>query len=86
MESDDKNVVPGFRKADPNIWFAIGSLLAARRAPIRTHWIWRNWLVEEHHKRTGHVFYGPPEIHLFDPLGDDPLVFAGSANFSLVSL
>jgi phosphatidylserine/phosphatidylglycerophosphate/cardiolipin synthase-like enzyme len=86
MESDDKNVVPGFRKADPNIWFAIGSLLGRKKRTDKNALDLENWLVEEHHKRTGHIFYVHQKFILIDPLSDDPLVFAGSANFSPASL
>jgi phosphatidylserine/phosphatidylglycerophosphate/cardiolipin synthase-like enzyme len=86
MESDDDNVVPGFRKADPNIWFAIGSLLGRKRRTDKNTLDLENWLVEQHHKSTGHVFYVHQKFFLIDPLGDDPLVFAGSANFSPASL
>lgn len=86
MESDDKNVVPGFRKADPNIWFSIGSLLGRKKRTDKNALDLENWLVEEHHKGAGHVFYVHQKFILIDPLGDDPLVFAGSANFSPASL
>jgi len=86
MESDEKNVVPGFRAADPNIWFAIGSLLGRKERTDKNALDLENWLVEQHHKSTGHVFYVHQKFILIDPLGDDPLVFAGSANFSPASL
>ncbi len=86
MENDDDNVVPGFRSADPNIWFAVGSLLGRKRRTDKQAMDLENWLVEAHHKPTGHVFYVHQKFILIDPLGDDPLVFAGSANFSPNSL
>lgn len=86
MEKDEKNVVPGFRKIDPNIWFAIGSLLGREKRTDKNALDLENWLVEQHHKSSGHVFYVHQKFILIDPLGDDPLVFAGSANFSPASL
>ncbi|MGE0283473.1 MAG: phospholipase D-like domain-containing protein [Rhizobiaceae bacterium] len=86
MESDKDNVVPGFRKADPNIWFAIGSLLGRKKRTDKDALDLENWLVEEHHRAKGNVFYVHQKFILIDPLGDDPLVFAGSANFSPASL
>lgn len=86
MEKDEDNVVPGFRKADPNIWFAIGSLLGRKERTDKNALDLENWLVEQHHKSSGHVFYVHQKFILIDPLGDDPLVFAGSANFSPASL
>ncbi|MBY3157707.1 hypothetical protein HFO56_35980 [Rhizobium laguerreae] len=86
MESDEKNVVPGFRKVDPNVWFAIGSLLGRKERTDKNALDLENWLVEQHHKSGGHVFYVHQKFILIDPLGDDPLVFAGSANFSPASL
>ncbi|WP_242216858.1 phospholipase D-like domain-containing protein [Shinella zoogloeoides] len=86
MESDEDNVVPGFRKADPNIWFAIGSLLGRKKRTDKNTLDLENWLVEQHHKSSGHVFYVHQKFILVDPLGDDPLIFAGSANFSPASL
>lgn len=41
---------------------------------------------EEHYRRRGHVFYVHTKIMLLDVLGEDPLVFTGSANFSPNSL
>ncbi|MBY3217742.1 hypothetical protein HFO21_25850 [Rhizobium laguerreae] len=86
MESDEKYVVPGFRKIDPNIWFAISSLLGRKERTERKALDLENWLVEQHHKSGGHVFYVHQKFILIDPLGDDPLVFAGSTNFSPASL
>jgi phosphatidylserine/phosphatidylglycerophosphate/cardiolipin synthase-like enzyme len=86
MENDEDNVVPGFRKADPNVWFAIGSLLGRKKRTDKEGLDLENWLVEQHHKSSGHVFYIHQKFILIDPLGDDPLVFAGSANFSPASL
>jgi phosphatidylserine/phosphatidylglycerophosphate/cardiolipin synthase-like enzyme len=86
MENDDKKVVRGFREADPNIWFAIGALLGRKRRTDKVGMDLENWLVESHHKASGHVFYVHQKFILIDPLGDDPLVFAGSANFSPNSL
>ncbi|RAR99352.1 phospholipase D-like domain-containing protein [Ensifer adhaerens] len=86
MEKDDKNVVPGFRKSDPNIWFAIGSLLGRKHRTDKNALDLENWLVEEHYRTFGNVFYVHQKFILIDPLGDDPLVFAGSANFSVQSL
>lgn len=86
MEKDEENVVPGFHRADPNIWFAVGSLLGRRRRTDKTAPDLENWLVEQHYRQRGHVFYVHQKFILIDPLGDDPLVFAGSANFSPASL
>ncbi len=86
MEKDDKNVIPGFRKADPNIWFAVGSLLGRKRRTDKKGLDLENWLVEQHYRSIGNVFYVHQKFILIDPLGDDPLVFAGSANFSVQSL
>jgi phosphatidylserine/phosphatidylglycerophosphate/cardiolipin synthase-like enzyme len=41
---------------------------------------------EEHYRRRGHIFYVHTKIMLVDVLGDDPLIFTGSANFSPNSL
>lgn len=86
MENDDKNVVPGFRKIDPNVWFAVGSLLGRKKRTDKSVPDLENWLVEQHHKSGGHVFYVHQKFILIDPLGEDPLIFAGSANFSPASL
>lgn len=86
MENDDDNVVRGIREKDPNIWFAIGSLLGRSKRTDKKGLDLENWLVEMHHKASGHVFYIHQKFIIIDPFGDDPLVFAGSANFSKTSL
>lgn len=86
MEKDKDNVVPGFRRTDPNVWFAIGSLLGRRRRTDENAIDLENWLVEKHFREEGNIFYVHQKFILIDPLGDDPLVFAGSANFSPNSL
>ena len=41
------------------------------------------WFKEEEHFRTrGHIFYIHTKYLLLDALGEDPLIFTGSANFS----
>ncbi|WP_186307057.1 phospholipase D-like domain-containing protein [Mesorhizobium amorphae] len=86
MEKDEDNVVPGFRAVDPNIWFAIGSLLGRKKRTDKNALDLENWLVEKHYRARGNIFYVHQKFILIDPLGDDPLVFAGSANFSAPSL
>ena len=88
MENDDKNIVPGLFRHDPNISVAVGAVLGrdGRQRDI-PGWDLQNWHKEIHFRGTkGHVFYIHQKFLVVDPLGDDPLVLAGSANFSPNSL
>jgi len=44
------------------------------------------FLLEDHHRHKGFVFFVHTKFLLIDPLSDDPLVCSGSANFSSNSL
>ncbi|MCR5860034.1 phospholipase D-like domain-containing protein [Mesorhizobium sp. J428] len=88
MEKDEDNILPALHEQDPNISVAVGSVLGRdgkqREIP---GWDLQNWHREIHFRGTrGHVFYVHQKFLVVDPLGDDPLVFAGSANFSEGSL
>ncbi|MDJ0947087.1 MAG: phospholipase D-like domain-containing protein, partial [Kiloniellales bacterium] len=37
---------------------------------------------EEHFRRRGHIFYVHTKYMLLDSLGEDPMIYTGSANFS----
>lgn len=46
-----------------------------------------NWFREEEHfRKKGHIFYIHTKFMLLDALGDNPLIFSGSANFSYSSV
>ncbi len=88
MEKDEDNILPALHLKDPNISVAVGSVLGrdGRQREI-PGWDLQNWHREIHFRGTrGHVFYVHQKFLVVDPLGDDPLVFAGSANFSKDSL
>jgi phosphatidylserine/phosphatidylglycerophosphate/cardiolipin synthase-like enzyme len=60
---------------DPDNRFAVGSLIAEDSALER-------WLDEQLTGLNTHVRYVHTKYMLIDPLGDDPIVVTGSANFS----
>jgi len=63
-----------------------GELTVRRKIP---EFELEKWYLEEElfrKKNEGHVFFVHTKFLLVDPLGDDPLVFSGSANFSSNSL
>ncbi len=49
-------------------------------------WKLASWFPEFHFRDQGNVFYVHLKFLLLDPMGDDPLVITGSANFSPNSL
>ncbi len=49
-------------------------------------WKLASWFPEFHFRDQGNVFYVHLKFLLLDPLGDDPVVISGSANFSPNSL
>lgn len=76
-------------KRDRDILISKGSTLGRdafqRKLP---GWELDKWFHDEEHFRgtRGHIFYVHTKYCLIDPLGDDPMVFSGSANFSANSL
>jgi phosphatidylserine/phosphatidylglycerophosphate/cardiolipin synthase-like enzyme len=74
---------------DPNLSAAYGSVLAdymegKKEFPATSLDEW--FLKEELFRKQGFVFFIHTKFLLIDPLGDDPLVITGSANFSTNSL
>jgi phosphatidylserine/phosphatidylglycerophosphate/cardiolipin synthase-like enzyme len=63
---------------------AHGELTLRREIPEFALERW--YLREELFRRQGHVFFVHTKFLLIDPLGEDPLLFTGSANFSSNSL
>lgn len=84
-------------KGSKNLQIAYGNVLGQRYVPnakgeltmrreIPEFELEKWFLEEEHYRRTGHVYFIHTKFLLVDPLGEDPLVFSGSANFSANSL
>ena len=76
-------------KGDPDVVAAYGALLGAyaegkKAFPATSLDDW--FLKEELFRKQGHIFFIHTKFLLIDPLGDDPLVCTGSANFSSSSL
>ncbi|MES2096779.1 MAG: phospholipase D-like domain-containing protein [Pseudomonadota bacterium] len=74
---------------DPNVSAAYGSILAdyakgKKAFPATSLDEW--FLKEELFRKQGFVFFIHTKFLLIDPLGEDPMVFTGSANFSTNSL
>lgn len=76
-------------KRDRDLLISMGSTLGRdafqRKIP---GWQLDKWFHDEEHFRgtQGHIFYVHTKYCLIDPLGEDPMVFSGSANFSPASL
>ncbi len=75
--------------ADPNVSAAYGSILAdyvdgKKTFPATSLDQW--FLKEELFRKEGFVFFIHTKFLLIDPLGNDPKLFTGSANFSSSSL
>jgi phosphatidylserine/phosphatidylglycerophosphate/cardiolipin synthase-like enzyme len=62
---------------------AIGGYLST---DVLTGYIERRWLAESSNSLSKNVKYVHTKYMLIDPLGDDPLVISGSANFSDASV
>src|ERR1039458_9206327 len=58
---------------------AVGNYL---EKDVFTEWLSQRWLVEMKNPISSFVFYTHGKYMLVDPLGEDPLVITGSANFS----
>jgi phosphatidylserine/phosphatidylglycerophosphate/cardiolipin synthase-like enzyme len=76
-------------RGDRDVLAAYGSLLGAYASgkkvfPETSLDEW--FLKEELFRKQGHIFFLHTKFLLVDPLGDDPLVCTGSANFSTASL
>lgn len=67
---------------DPDTQIAVGSILT--REEIRRNGLHR-WLGERLTGLNRHVLYVHTKYLLIDPLGEDPVVISGSANFSQAS-
>ncbi len=88
LEKPPGKVERAIKKSDRDVQIAYGAALG--RATLDTKipgWQLDQWFLEEgHYRYEGFVFYVHTKILLIDPVGDDPLVFSGSANFSHNSL
>ena len=86
LEKPDPQVA-ALHAADPNFIAAVGAGLGLdqNRRPL-PGWELANWFEERHFRKTGHVFFVHQKFLLLDPLGNDPVVISGSANFSPNSL
>jgi phosphatidylserine/phosphatidylglycerophosphate/cardiolipin synthase-like enzyme len=86
LEKNDEDVVK-LDKADRNFTSAVGAGLGLGpdRKPL-PGWELANWFQERHFRRHGNVFFVHLKFLLLDPLGPDPIVITGSANFSPNSL
>ena len=97
MEKPPTNKTAAFFKRDRDLVIAYGNVLGQRylknKKGERTlrrdipdfrldEWFWK----EEHYRKTGHVFFVHLKVLIVDPLGSNPLVCTGSANFSRPSL
>ncbi len=87
-DQPDKELSADLAK-DRDVMFAYGSLLGAfaqgkKQFPPSTIDEW--FLKEELFRKQGNIFFIHTKFLLVDPLGDDPLVCTGSANFSTSSL
>jgi len=76
-------------RADRNVVAAFGSLLGSyvdgkKKFPETSLDEW--FLKEELFRKQGYIFFIHTKFLLIDPLGDEPLVCTGSANFSSSSL
>jgi phosphatidylserine/phosphatidylglycerophosphate/cardiolipin synthase-like enzyme len=88
-EKDSSPATAALFRRDRDLLISKGSTLGRdafqRKIP---GWQLDKWFHDEEHFRgtRGHVFYVHTKYCLIDPLGDDPMVFSGSANFSSASL
>lgn len=86
LERPDAQVAD-LHAGDPNFIAAVGAGLGLdERRRTLPGWKLARWFAERHFRKTGHVFFVHQKFLLLDPLGNDPLVITGSANFSPNSL
>jgi phosphatidylserine/phosphatidylglycerophosphate/cardiolipin synthase-like enzyme len=86
LEKDDEDVVD-LDRSDSNFTAAVGAGLGLGpdRKPL-PGWELANWFQERHFRRQGNIFFVHLKFLLLDPLGPDPIIVTGSANFSPNSL
>ncbi|MEM7026187.1 MAG: phospholipase D-like domain-containing protein [Pseudomonadota bacterium] len=88
-EKDARPETAALFRRDRDLLIAKGSTLGRdafqRKIP---GWELDKWFHDEEHYRgtRGHIFYVHTKYCMIDPLGDDPQLFTGSANFSSASL
>ncbi len=63
----------------------IGEGQASSRVSRLAQWFSRSWLRERGNPMSAHVHFVHDKFMLIDPLGDDPIIISGSANFSSAS-
>ena len=89
VEKEPKGEAAELLRRDRDILIARGSTLGRDAFQRKlAGWELDRWFHDEEHFRgtRGHIFYVHTKYLLLDPLGDDPLVFSGSANYSVNSL
>ncbi|WP_370677323.1 phospholipase D-like domain-containing protein [Pleomorphomonas sp. PLEO] len=89
LEDEPDAILKKAMAADPNVSAAYGSILADHaksKKPFPLTDLDRWFLREDLYRSEGFVFFIHTKFLLIDPLGDNPLLCTGSANFSSSSL